>query len=149
MRNDCSSPVAPFLGLPLKRYSSRRSLRQHQMYEPTIPRAVGQQQRSKSFESWRPSGGLGRSQRSTLVPKTYICPRDHPLRGDKLSQWWSSCRAFQHWQDKRIGRPKYYWPSLKKDVENYVRGCDVCLTSKAVRYKPYGDLQSLSIPIYW
>ena len=40
---------------------------------------------------------------------------------------------------------KYYWPSLKKDVENYVRGCDVCLTSKAVRHKPYGDLQSLPV----
>ena len=25
-----------------------------------------------------------------------------------------------------VGR-KYYWPSLKKDVENYVRGCDICL----------------------
>ena len=41
---------------------------------------------------------------------------------------------------------KYYWPSLRKDVENYVKGCDVCLTSKAIRHKPYGDLQSLSIP---
>ena len=38
-----------------------------------------------------------------------------------------------------IGR-KYYWSSLKKDVESYVRGCDVCLASKAIRHKPYGDL---------
>ena len=44
-----------------------------------------------------------------------------------------------------VGR-KYYWPSLRKDVENYVKGCDVCLTSKAVRHKPYRDLQSLPIP---
>ena len=44
-----------------------------------------------------------------------------------------------------IGR-KYYWPSLRKDVENYVRGCDVCLTSKTVRHKLYGDLQSLLVP---
>ena len=43
---------------------------------------------------------------------------------------------------------KYYWPSLKKDVENYVRGCDVCLASKAIRHKPYGDLQSLPIPTH-
>ena len=35
-----------------------------------------------------------------------------------------------------VGR-KYYWLSLKRDVESYVRGCDVCLTSKAVRHKPY------------
>ena len=46
-----------------------------------------------------------------------------------------------------VGR-KYYWPSLRKDVENYVRGYDVCLASKAVRHKPYGDLQSLPVPTH-
>ena len=46
-----------------------------------------------------------------------------------------------------VGR-KYYWPSLRRDVESYVRGCDVCLTSKAVRHKPYGDLQSLPVPTH-
>ena len=46
-----------------------------------------------------------------------------------------------------VGR-KYYWPSLRKDVENYVRGCDVCLALKAVRHKPYGDLQSLPVPTH-
>ena len=46
-----------------------------------------------------------------------------------------------------VGR-KYYWPSLKKDVENYVRGCDVCLASKAVRHKLYRDLQSLPVPTH-
>ena len=38
-----------------------------------------------------------------------------------------------------VGR-KYYWLSLKTDVKNYVRGCNICLTSKAVCYKPYRDL---------
>ena len=46
-----------------------------------------------------------------------------------------------------VGR-KYYWPSLRRDVESYVRGCDVCLASKAVRHKPYGNLQSLPIPTH-
>ena len=46
-----------------------------------------------------------------------------------------------------LGR-KYYWQSLRKAVENYVRGCDICLTSKPVRYKPYGDLQSLPVPTH-
>ena len=44
---------------------------------------------------------------------------------------------------------KYYWPSLKKNVKTYIRGCDVCLTSKAVCHKSYGDLQSLSILTHW
>ena len=43
---------------------------------------------------------------------------------------------------------KYYWPSLRKDVKSYVKGCDVCLASKAVRHKPYGDLQSLPVPTH-
>ena len=40
---------------------------------------------------------------------------------------------------------KYYWPTLRCDVKDYVKGCDVCLASKAVRHKHYGNLQSLSI----
>ncbi len=43
---------------------------------------------------------------------------------------------------------KYYWPTLRRDVEAYVIGCNVCLTSKSVRYKPYGDLQSLLVPTH-
>ena len=43
---------------------------------------------------------------------------------------------------------KYYWPTLRRDVEDYVKGCDVCLASKTVRHKPYGDLQSLPIPTH-
>ena len=43
-----------------------------------------------------------------------------------------------------VGR-KYYWPSLRKDVKNYVRGCDLYLASKIVRHKFYRDLQSLPV----
>ena len=46
-----------------------------------------------------------------------------------------------------VGR-KYYWPSLRRDIEAYVKGCGVCLGSKAVRHKPYGDLQSLPVPTH-
>ena len=35
---------------------------------------------------------------------------------------------------------KYFWPSLRHDVEACVKGCDVCLALKAVRHKPHGDL---------
>ena len=43
---------------------------------------------------------------------------------------------------------KYYLPTLCRDVEDYVRGCDIWLASKAVRHKSYGDLQSLPVPTY-
>lgn len=34
------------------------------------------------------------------------------------------------------------------NVKAYIKGYDVCLASKTVRYKLYGDLQSLPISIY-
>ena len=37
---------------------------------------------------------------------------------------------------------------LFHNVEDYMRGCNVCLASKAVRHKLYGDLQSLPISTY-
>ena len=46
-----------------------------------------------------------------------------------------------------IGR-KYYWPSLRKDIVAYIKGCGICLGSKAVRHKPYGNLQSLPTPTH-
>ena len=46
-----------------------------------------------------------------------------------------------------IGR-KYYWPSLRKNVESYVKGCNVCLGLKTMRHKPYSDFQSLSVPTH-
>lgn len=43
---------------------------------------------------------------------------------------------------------KYHWDGHLHDVENYVKGCDVCLASKAVRHKPYGNLQLLPVQTY-
>ena len=44
---------------------------------------------------------------------------------------------------------KYFWLSLRHNVEAYVKGCNVCLALKAVRNKPYGDFQSLLVPTHW
>ena len=38
-----------------------------------------------------------------------------------------------------IGR-KYYWPSLKEDAKAYIKGGDICLRSKTIKHKLYGDL---------
>ena len=43
---------------------------------------------------------------------------------------------------------KYYCPTLRHNIEAYVKGCDVCLASKAVCHKPYGNLQLLSVPTH-
>ena len=34
---------------------------------------------------------------------------------------------------------------LQKDVEVYIKDCNICLASKAVCHKPYGDLQLLLV----
>ncbi len=46
---------------------------------------------------------------------------------------------------RKLVARKYYWPTFQRNVETYVKGCDVCLASKAVRHKHYGDLQSLPV----
>ena len=43
---------------------------------------------------------------------------------------------------------KYYWPTLHRNVETYIKGCNICLASKAVWYKPYGNLQTLPVPTH-
>ena len=43
---------------------------------------------------------------------------------------------------------KYYWPNLRLNIKTYIRECDICLASKAVCHKLYGDLQLLSVPIH-
>ena len=43
---------------------------------------------------------------------------------------------------------KYFWPTLRHDVKAYVKDCNVCLASKAVCYKPYGNLQLLPVPTH-
>ena len=43
---------------------------------------------------------------------------------------------------------KYYWPTLRRDVKDYIRGCNIYLALKAVWHKPYNDLESLPIPTH-
>ncbi len=40
---------------------------------------------------------------------------------------------------------KYYWPTLCHNVKAYMTGCNICLTLKAVRHKPYDDFKSLTV----
>jgi hypothetical protein len=41
---------------------------------------------------------------------------------------------------------KYYWPELRKETAEYVKGCDLCQRTKIVRHKPYGEMQALPQP---
>ena len=35
---------------------------------------------------------------------------------------------------------KYYWLSFWRDIEDYIKGYDICLGLKTIRHKPYSDL---------
>jgi hypothetical protein len=40
----------------------------------------------------------------------------------------------------------YYWPTLRKDVDRFVRNCHTCRRTKATRHAPYGALKPLPVP---
>jgi hypothetical protein len=41
---------------------------------------------------------------------------------------------------------RYWWPTLRSDVENYVLSCPTCLRTKARHTKPPGFMQNHIIP---
>ncbi len=43
---------------------------------------------------------------------------------------------------------KYYWPKMRADIGKYVQSCDICMSIKAQRRKPYGSMQALPVPLY-
>ena len=73
-----------------------------------------------------------------------------PLK-QKLINWYHDNSLAGHFSINKtrelIGR-KYYWPSLRKDVEAYIKGYHICLGLKAMRHKLYSDLKTLPIPTY-
>lgn len=48
---------------------------------------------------------------------------------------------------EKLVAKKYLWPTLRRDVEAYVKSCNVYLALKTVCHKPYEDLLSLPVPI--
>ena len=93
-------------------------------------------------KGWEDVKGVLQYQRLPYVPKI--------IRSEVISRHHNDPLVGHFGIDKTrelVGR-KYYWPSLRKDIKNYVKRCDVCLASKAVRHKPYGDLQSLPVPTH-
>ena len=92
------------------------------------------------LKGWEDVEGVLQYQSFPYVPK-FICSK-------VISCHYDDFLAGHFGIDKKrelVGR-KYYWVSLRKDVEIYVWGCDVCLASKTVRHKPYEDLQFLVVP---
>lgn len=43
---------------------------------------------------------------------------------------------------------KYQSPTVKANIESYVKRYNIYLASESVKHKPYGDLQFFSVPTY-
>lgn len=57
-----------------------------------------------------------------------------------------------HFKIKKIQElvaQKYRWLTFCYDVEAHMKGCNMCLTSRAVCHKFYRNLQSLLVLAYW
>ena len=98
--------------------------------------------RAEHSEGWDNIDGMLHHQGLSYVPeiiRTELISRHHndPLAGH-----------FGIEKTRKLVARKYYWPTLRCDVEDYVRGYDVCLASKVIHHKPYGDLQSLPVPTH-
>ena len=94
------------------------------------------------LEDWEEVEGVLQYRKLPYVPEI--------IRSEVISRHHNNLlvRHFGIDKTRELVCQKYYWPSQRRDVKSYVRRCDVCLASKAVRHKPYKDLQSLVVPIH-
>ena len=65
------------------------------------------------------------------IIRTELMSRYH---GDPLVGYFSIKKTWE------LVTKKYYWETLYQDIEVYVKGFNVCLVSKVVRYKLYKNL---------
>ena len=84
--------------------------------------------------NWEDSNGILHHQGLPYIPeiiKTELISRHHdePLVGH-----------FGIKKTRELIPRKYYWETLRYDIEVYVRGCDVYLAFKAIRHKPNKNL---------
>ncbi len=108
--------------------------------EATATRAIGGGPGDSEDQRIRPERRLERDQRSTIsswsiyvpeIVRTKLISRHHD---DSLANHFGINKT------REVITQKYYWPTLHYNVETYVIGCNVCLASKSVSHKPYGDL---------
>ena len=104
--------------------------------------AEAQKIRTEKRESWEEIDGVLHHQGLPYVPeliRTEVISRHHddPLAGH-----------FGNQKTREFVAKKYYWETLRRDIKNYVKECNVCLASKAMRHKLYGDFQSLPVPTH-
>ena len=67
-----------------------------------------------------------------------------------ISQYYNNplARHFRINKIKKLINWIYYCLSLSIDVETYIKGCNICLSLKVIKHKPYSNLQTLLVLNY-
>ena len=42
----------------------------------------------------------------------------------------------------------YYWPTMRNDMEQYIKNCHTCQRTKPIHHAPFGTLKPLPIPYH-
>ena len=92
-------------------------------------------------EDWKNDKGMLQYQSLPYVPEI-ICFKEINCHHDDLL-----AEHFGIDKIQELVARKYYWFTLYYNVKTYVQGCNLCLAFKTAHYKPYRDLQLLSVLI--
>jgi transposase InsO family protein len=100
-------------------------------------------QRSSKSERW----SIGEDGLLRLREQVYV-PPEHSVRAELLMRYHDDPLAghFGPRKTRELLERKYYWPELRRDVQEYVTSCQVCQKTKAKRHRPYGTLKPLPYP---
>uniref|UniRef100_A0A670JIX6 Gypsy retrotransposon integrase-like protein 1 n=1 Tax=Podarcis muralis TaxID=64176 RepID=A0A670JIX6_PODMU len=86
--------------------------------------------------------------RGLLYHKGALYVPGEDLQGRILKQLHDSCTAGHFGQHKTmlLVTREFWWPRVREDVKEYVRGCDTCQRAKGERAAPAGLLEPLPTP---
>lgn len=98
--------------------------------------------KDSSIYLMKENGILYRKPNGKLTEKIYLPVKLHKSILDTVHL--SPCSGHMG-QEKTLSliKDRYYWPTMRKDVFNYVRTCDICQKYKARNKKVPGFLQSI------
>uniref|UniRef100_A0A3B3HVP5 Gypsy retrotransposon integrase-like protein 1 n=1 Tax=Oryzias latipes TaxID=8090 RepID=A0A3B3HVP5_ORYLA len=92
-------------------------------------------------------------QAQNTIPAGVACPQGSlyvpdSLRSDVLA-WGHTSRIACHggvYRTIRLIKRRFFWPSLERDVKEYIAACTTCARSKTSNRPPSGLLQPLPVP---
>src|ERR1700678_2690416 len=79
-----------------------------------------------------------------------VVPWVNNLPIDLIKEAYNQVSTAHPGRDKtyRLLRPRYYWPRMKADIDQYIRNCHECKRAHAPRDRAPGFLHPLPIPDY-